>query len=139
MNEKGLPPSLDEALAKVNPERRRLLGMLLAGAAALPLLTSAELVAGEGMGMKGVNSGPPSPPTFSPAAGTYSKPQTVTINIDTSGVKIFYTSDGSTPTTSSAKYTGPITVSSTKTIKAIGNLNNVTSVVGTATYTITGH
>jgi hypothetical protein len=52
MNEKGLPPSLDEALANVNPERRRFLGMLLAGAAALPLLTSTELAVGEGMGKK---------------------------------------------------------------------------------------
>ena len=48
MNEKGLPPSLDEALAKVNPERRRFLGMLLAGAAALPLLTTTELAVSEG-------------------------------------------------------------------------------------------
>jgi hypothetical protein len=43
MEKKQLPPSLDEALAKVDPERRRLLGMLLAGAAALPLITTTSL------------------------------------------------------------------------------------------------
>jgi len=36
-------PSLDTALTRVDPERRRLLGMLLAGAAALPLLTTTSL------------------------------------------------------------------------------------------------
>jgi len=105
MNEKGLPPSLDEALANVNPERRRFLGMMLAGAAALPLLTSTELAVGEGMGKKeeGVkapgNKGCAAPqiPTFSPAAGTYSKSQTVTISDNPSCVNIFYTTDGSTP------------------------------------------
>jgi len=52
MNKKDLSPSLDEALANVNPERRRFLGILLAGAVALPLLTSTELAVGEGMGKK---------------------------------------------------------------------------------------
>ena len=139
MNEKGLPPSLDEALAKVNPERRRFLGMLLAGAAALPLLTTTELAVSEGAFEKKVGNTPPPLPSFSPAAGTYSTPQTVTISLNDPGVNIFYTTDGSTPTTSSTKYTGPITVSSTKTIKAIGNANGVTSSVVTATYTITAH
>lgn len=43
MEKKQIPPSLDEALAKVDPERRRVLGMLLAGAAALPLITTTSL------------------------------------------------------------------------------------------------
>jgi hypothetical protein len=45
MNEKCLSSPLDAALAQVDPERRRFLGMLLAGAAALPLLTSTDLTA----------------------------------------------------------------------------------------------
>ena len=36
MNEKNLPSSLDAALANVNPNRRRFLKGMLAGAAALP-------------------------------------------------------------------------------------------------------
>lgn len=52
-------------------------------------------------------------PTFSPGGGTYSSAQTVTISDTTSGATIYYTTDGSTPTTSSSHYTTAITVSST--------------------------
>ena len=47
-------------------------------------------------------------PTFSPAAGTYSGAQSVTISDATSGATIYYTTNGTTPTTSSTKYTGTI-------------------------------
>jgi hypothetical protein len=43
MSGNGSSTPLDAALAHVNPERRRFLGMLLAGVAAAPLLTSATL------------------------------------------------------------------------------------------------
>jgi hypothetical protein len=45
MKEKSLPSSLDAALAQVDPGRRQILAMLLAGVAAAPLLTSAALAA----------------------------------------------------------------------------------------------
>lgn len=76
-------------------------------------------------------------PTFSPAAGTYYSAQSVTISCATEGATIYYTTDGSDPTTSSTPYTGAITVSSTTTIKAIAVLTNYNdSEVATATYTI---
>jgi hypothetical protein len=43
MSEKELAAKMDEALANVDPNRRKFLGILLAGVAAAPLLTSASL------------------------------------------------------------------------------------------------
>ena len=76
-------------------------------------------------------------PTFSPAAGTYSSAQDVTISCGTSGATIYYTTDGSTPTTSDAVYSTSINVSASTTIKAIAvKEGNNNSAVATAIYTI---
>jgi len=75
-------------------------------------------------------------PAFSPVGGSYSTAQSVTISDATSGAVIHYTTDGSTPTASSATYSSPISVSSTKTIKAIATANGFSnSPVASATYT----
>jgi Chitobiase/beta-hexosaminidase C-terminal domain len=79
-------------------------------------------------------------PTFSPVAGTYAGPQTVTISSSTAGGTIYYTTDGSTPTRSSASISngGTISVASSLTVKAIASVSNFAdSQVGTAAYTIT--
>src|SRR4029077_16337826 len=65
-------------------------------------------------------------PLISPATGTFTSPQTVTITDATSGSSIFYTIDGSQPTTSSTPYTAAFTVSSTTTVKAIATAPNFT-------------
>ena len=76
-------------------------------------------------------------PTFSPAGGTYTTAQTVALASTTSAAAIYYTLDGSTPTTASKLYTGPITISSSGTIKAIATASNYTaSLAASATYTI---
>jgi hypothetical protein len=76
-------------------------------------------------------------PTFAPAGGTFTSPQTVKITDATAGAAIYYTTDGTTPTTSSKKYTGPIAVPATVTIQAIAaESGSINSAVATATYTI---
>jgi hypothetical protein len=71
-----------------------------------------------------------------PVTGTYSSAQTVNITDATSGSSIFYTLDGSQPTTSSTTYAGAFTVSTTTTIKAIATAPNFTP-SNTATSIIT--
>ena len=76
-------------------------------------------------------------PVFSPGGGTYTSAQAVTISTSTPGATIFYTTDGSTPTTSSAVYTSPVTVSSSETLRAIAVASGYTnSAVASAVYTI---
>ena len=76
-------------------------------------------------------------PTFLPGGGTYSTAQTVAISESTPGATIYYTTDGTTPTTSSAVYTGAITVSTSETVNAIAvTTGYYNSSVSSATYAI---
>jgi hypothetical protein len=79
----------------------------------------------------------PATPSFSPAAGTYAAAQSVTISDATSGDPIYYTTNGSTPTSSSTLYQGAIKVSATETLRAIAIASGGTqSTVASGTYTI---
>jgi len=77
-------------------------------------------------------------PSFSPGGGAYSSAQSVAITTSTSGASIRYTTNGSTPTsTSGTLYSGPVSISVTTTLKAIAYKSGMTdSSVTTATYTI---
>ena len=76
-------------------------------------------------------------PTFSLAAGTYTTAQTVTIADATAGATIYYTTNGTTPTTSSPVYAGAIAISSSETVAAIAVAPGYsTSAVASATYTL---
>ena len=83
-----------------------------------------------------VEEGAPEAPTFSPAAGTYTEVQSVTLSCETQGATIYYTTDGTTPTNSSAVYSSAISVGETMTIKAIAIKNEIESALATAAYTI---
>jgi len=76
-------------------------------------------------------------PTFSPAAGTYTSAQSVTISDATPGATIYYTTDGTVPTVNSTKYTGSIAVTATETISAIAVASGfANSAVASATYNL---
>src|SRR6185436_17514584 len=76
-------------------------------------------------------------PTFAPGAGTYNGAQSVSISTATAGATIRYTNNGSTPTATSPQYTGPISVASSQTLKAIAIKSGMTnSAVAAAAYTI---
>jgi hypothetical protein len=77
-------------------------------------------------------------PTFVPTAGSYVGTQSVTLSDALAAATIHYTTNGTTPTSSSPKYTGPITVAASETVKAIAVASGyLTSPVAAASYVVT--
>ena len=84
-----------------------------------------------------INTSATALPTFSPGGGTFYSTQLVTLKDTTAGAAIYYTTDGSTPTSSSSLYKTAISVSKNMTIKAMAAAPGLTaSPVASATYTI---
>jgi len=86
-----------------------------------------------------INTSPPgaATPTFSVPGGVYTSAQSVSLSCSTASSTIYYTTNGTTPTTSSSAYSSAISVSSTETIEAICTASGYTnSAVASATYTI---
>lgn len=76
-------------------------------------------------------------PTFSPAAGTYSSTQTVTISTTTPGAYLLYCQDTINTCTPATLYSSPVSVSSTGYLRAIAcEAGALCSAVGSAAYTI---
>ena len=76
-------------------------------------------------------------PQFSPPAGGYATPQTVSISIPGHTGEIRYTTNGTDPTASSFLYSTPINTQNGMTIKAIGFLTGWnTSPIATGIFTI---
>jgi hypothetical protein len=87
-----------------------------------------------------VGSGDPSTtatPTFSPSTGSYSSAVSLTLSATTAGATIYYTTDGTAPSSSSTQYSGLITVDDTEVIEAIAVAPGYTaSALVTANYII---
>lgn len=75
--------------------------------------------------------------SIDPVAGTYPAVQTVTLISSYEGAKIYYTTDGTEPTTESAEYTAaiPVTISGT-TVKALAVAEGYETARTEAAYTI---
>jgi hypothetical protein len=80
--------------------------------------------------------GPPAP-LFTPAAGTYTTAQSVSLSDTDTNAEIYYTTNNTTPTTSSTVYSAPIPVAATGTLEAIAaEPNGQISPTAIAIYTI---
>jgi hypothetical protein len=77
------------------------------------------------------------PPTFTPVAGSYGLAQTVIISTVTPGAAIYYTTDGTTPTTSSILYSAPVLVATSETLEAIAVTTGTSATVPVITFTDT--
>jgi hypothetical protein len=85
-------------------------------------------------------------PVASPVGGSYMTEQQVTLSlnetaispIDATGATIVYTTDGTDPNASSTPYTGPVTVSSTTTIKVAAIKDGFAGKSVTVNYILTG-
>ena len=75
----------------------------------------------------------PDAPTL-PASTNFENEFEVTITAE-DGAAIYYTTDGTEPTTASTVYSAPFTISETTTVKAIAVKDDVVSIVAEATYT----
>lgn len=75
-------------------------------------------------------------PVITPNGGTFSSTQSVTLSSSTASSSIYYTLDSSTPTSTSTLYTGPISISTNTTLKAIASAPNyLQSPVSSAVFT----
>ncbi len=83
-----------------------------------------------------ITSDVPTPIMF-PTPGTFNGPQGVTLTDSNPSAKIYYTLDGSPPSTSSTPYSGAISVSASTTIRAIAVANGVGSLLALGSYAIT--
>jgi hypothetical protein len=78
---------------------------------------------------------PPDPrPVFSPPGGTYATPQDVTLTTTVPAATIRYTLDGSEPDGGSPRYSGPIHVDASTTIRADASLGYDSTPVVEARY-----
>ena len=77
-------------------------------------------------------------PTITPNGGSYTEAQEVTLACATAGATIYYTLDGTDPTTESTVYTAPFTLSETTTVKAMAAAEGMyNSSIVSATFTFT--
>src|SRR6202795_3002653 len=78
-----------------------------------------------------------SAPVLNPGGENFTGSVSVAITDSTPGASILYTTNGSTPTTSSPRYSGPISVTATETIKAITSASGYRpSAVASETYNL---
>jgi hypothetical protein len=103
-------------------------------------LTFSGIGCGGGSGGGGSTPAPPSvqavaTPSIQPASGTFGAAQSVSITDATAGATIYYTTDGSTPTSASPVYAAAFSLNSTTTVQAMATATGYSnSAVGSAVF-----
>lgn len=77
--------------------------------------------------------------TANPSSGTYNEKIDVTLQTKTTGVKIFYTTDGSSPITNGIEYSGVITLAKDATLRAVSYYDGIYSEVSSFYYIFKGY
>jgi hypothetical protein len=88
-----------------------------------------------GLLANGSCTNPPATPVINPGSETFSSPLHVSITDTTTGETIYYTTNNTTPTTSSTVYSHAFAISKTSTVQAIAVAGGLTSGTASATYT----
>lgn len=78
----------------------------------------------------------PAVPTISPDNGTLMSGQAVSISEQTSDADVYYTTDGSLPSTTSQRYSGPIALPGSGTVSAMAVKDSLKSVVVTRAFKV---
>ncbi|MEI6093420.1 MAG: chitobiase/beta-hexosaminidase C-terminal domain-containing protein, partial [bacterium] len=105
---------------------RRLIKVFLLSSLLMIVVSSCKIFRDDEKGSSNSTSSV-SIPVMSPSGGTYSSNQTVTISTETAGSTIYYTTDGTTPSSSSTVYSGTITVTHSETINAIATKSGMSN------------
>lgn len=74
------------------------------------------------------------PPVFSVERGFFDEPFSVSLTVSDPDTKIYYTTDGTRPTEQNTLYTGPVDITQTTPLRAVGIKNGVPGTVVTNTY-----
>lgn len=112
--------SIDDAKAVIEPTSFSALVVATAGTHVLHVKCWGQQTSDERLISINVGStSQAATPWFSVPAGTYTTKQTVSMSSATSGAAIYFTTDGSAPSTSSYRYSGPVTIAGSMTLQAI--------------------
>jgi hypothetical protein len=136
----GLQTKLDDSSSKIKKLQDDLASLPPGGSVPNNVVLFEDWAGGESVTIDNGGTPPVAEPpvvTINPNGGSFTGSQQVTISVDKTAT-IYYTLDGTVPTTNSTVYSAPIVLTDTKTLKAFAKASDgKESTVKTATFTKT--